>query len=77
MRAMVIGKVRIRKFWHFSSNEIWKIIGCLISDTKFGLRWSRLKYKWKKSKRNNMRVKVDLYNIFEGQFCATPNTMGG
>ena len=39
------GNVRYRKFCHFSSNEFWKNIGCLVSAPTFGLGGSRL---WEK-----------------------------
>ena len=38
-------KGRARKVWHFSSNEFWKNIGCLISAPTFGLGGSML---WEK-----------------------------
>ena len=39
------GNVRYRKVCRFSSNELWKNIGCLVSAHTFGLGGSRL---WEK-----------------------------
>ena len=33
--GMVNGQAK--KFWRFSSNGFWKNIGCLVSDSSFGL----------------------------------------
>ena len=41
-KSIVIGNGRYLKFRQFSSNEFWRIIGCLVSDTTFGLGGSIL-----------------------------------
>ena len=67
-----LGKVNVRyqKVCWFSSSEVWKNIGCLVSATTFGLGGLRLwekeedkKINGKKRKRRPIRMKVDLYEV--------------
>ena len=64
------GNVRYRKVRRFSSNELWKNIGCLVSASTFGLGglrlWEKeeeLKLSGKKRKQRSNRAKVDLYEV--------------
>ena len=41
-KATGIGNVQYQKVLQFPSNELWKSIGCLVSDNTFGLGRSRL-----------------------------------
>ena len=66
----VKGNVRFRKVRRFSSSELWKNIGCLVSAPTFGLGGSRLwekedkqKLSGKMRKRRSIRAKVDLYEV--------------
>ena len=69
-KQRVKGNVRYRKVRHFSSSELWKNIGCLVSSPTFGLRGSRLwekeeeqKLSGKKRKQRSIRKKGDLYDV--------------
>ena len=44
-KALVMVNGQYRNNWRFSSNKLWKNIGCLVSDPTFDLGGSRL---WKK-----------------------------
>ena len=44
-KSLVKANGRYQKVCHFSSNEFWKMIGCLVSVPTFGLGGSRL---WEK-----------------------------
>ena len=67
---MVKGNLWYRKVRRFSSYELWKNIGCLVSAPIFGLGGSRLwekeeelKLSGKKRKQRSIRAKVDLYEV--------------
>ena len=69
-KALVKGNVRYQKFDRFSSNEFWKNIGCLVSESSFGLDglrpWEKeedLKISGNKGKRLSIWIKVDLYEF--------------
>ena len=60
----------ISKVWWFSRNEYWNNIGCIVSDTTFGVGGYRLyekdelkKISVKKRKISYIRGKVDFYDI--------------
>ena len=61
------------KFWklrRFSRNELWKNIGCLLSEPTFGLGGSILwenypKISWKNRKSYSILSKDDLYEVCE------------
>ena len=56
-KAVVMVKVRARKFWRFSSNEFWKNVGCLVSAPTFGLVGSRLTEKKEAQKKSAKKRK--------------------
>ena len=64
------------RFWklrHFSRDELWKNIGCLLSAPTFGCGGLRLWDKdWnisgKKRKRSSIQLKVDLYEVCASLF---------
>ena len=69
-KSLVKGRVQYQNFLRFSSNEIRKNIGCLVSDPTFGLGGSMM---WEKEegiriivnkrKRLSIKIKVDFYEV--------------
>ena len=69
-KQRVKGIVRYRKVRRFSSCELWKNSGCLVSAPTFGIGRSKLwdkeeelKLCGKKRKRRLIRAKVDFYEM--------------
>ena len=59
---------KFRKLWRFSRNELWKNIGCLLSEPIFCLGGLRLwekdpKISGNKRKRYSIRSKVGFYEV--------------